>query len=149
MLKGAIVGALTLTMGMFSFAAADELGSVRQVASLQQPEQASGNTGPVIKETHIARLRAALNLKPEQQRHWAPVESALRALARQQSRDVSGAGLVQRISDKASAMAGTAVKLKRLASAAAPLIRVLDDSQKQSAMSYVHGAGFGHLAAAF
>jgi hypothetical protein len=56
---------------------------------------------------------------------------------------------MQRVGDKATTMAGTAMKLRRLASAAAPLIRVLDDGQKRNAMSFAHSAGFGHLAAAF
>lgn len=143
MLKGAIVGAIALTMGMMSFASAESLDSTQPVA------QAARLSGPVISETHIAKLRSVLNLTSEQQRYWAPVESALRALARQQAREVGSGGLVQRMSDKASTVAATAVSLKRLASAAAPLIRVLNDDQKQSAMSFAHSAGFGHLAQAF
>src|SRR5262245_27639634 len=142
MWKGAIVGAMALTMGTMSFAAAETVGAAGQ-------QQAVGHAVPVIREAHIARLRTILNLKPEQERYWAPVESALRALARQQSRGDGSAGLVRRMSDKATAMAGTAVQLRRLASVAGPLIRVLDDSQKSRAMSFVHSAGFGHLAAAF
>jgi hypothetical protein len=56
---------------------------------------------------------------------------------------------MQRMGDKATRVAGTAVHLKRIASAAAPLIRVLDESQKRSAVSFAQGAGFGHLAQAF
>jgi hypothetical protein len=143
MLKGAIVGALALTMGI-SFAAAETLG-----APDAQYERGGGHSGPVIKEGHIARLRAALNLTPEQQRYWGPVEAALRALARSQAREEASVGFVARMSDKASRMAGTAVHLKRLSSAAAPLIKVLDENQKRSAMSFAQGAGFGHLAQAF
>lgn len=141
MWKGALVGAMALTMGTMSFAIADTLGAP------QQREQS--HAGPIVREAHIARLRTILNLKPEQQRYWVPVESALRALARQQAREGAGAGLVRRMSDRAAAMAGTAVQLRRLASAAGPLIRVLDDSQKSSAASFVQSAGFGHLAASF
>jgi hypothetical protein len=142
MLKGAIVGAMAFTMGMMSFAGAETLGEPHK-----QDIVASHN-GPAIKETHISRLRAVLNLTAEQQRYWAPVESALRSLARQQARQGAGAGLVQRMSDKAKTVAGTAVQLRRLASAAAPLIRVLNDGQKQSAISFIQSAGFGHLASA-
>ena len=106
MLKGAIVGAMALTMGMISFAAAETLGS----PEAQQERQIS-HGGPLIKEGQITRLRAALNLTVEQQRHWGPVESALRALARQQARDEASTGLMQRMSDKATRMAGTAVQL--------------------------------------
>jgi hypothetical protein len=144
MLKGAIVGAMALTMGMMSWAAAETLG-----APEQQQERVASHAGSAIKESHIARLRTVLNLTADQQRYWGPVESALRALARQQARQEGGTGLVRRMSNKATAMAGTAVQLRRLASAAAPLIRALDDGQKRSAMSFAQSAGFGHLAAAF
>ena len=77
------------------------------------------------------------------------MSSALRALARSQAREEASAGLVARVSEKATRMAGTAVHLKRLASAAAPLIKVLEESQKRSAVSFVQSAGFGHLAQAF
>lgn len=144
MLKGAIVGALALAMGI-SFAAAETLGE----AGAQYERGGASHGGPVVKEAHIARLRAALNLTAEQQRYWGPVESALRALARTQAREEASAGLVARMSDRATRMAGTAVQLKRLASAAAPLIKVLDENQKRSAVSFAQGAGFGHLAQAF
>jgi hypothetical protein len=145
MLKGAVVGVLALTMGISFAVAAEPSGG----ADSQQEQVATPHRGPVIKEAHIARLRAALNLTPEQQKYWAPVESALRALAREQAREEASAGVVQRMSDRASEMAGTAVHLKRLASAAAPLIKVLDESQKRSAMTFARNAGFGHLAQAF
>ena len=132
MWPGAIVGALTLTMGITSFAAADDTMGAPQAHQQMQQERVAGHGGPVIREAHIARLRSALNLKPEQQ-----------------ARDDAGGGFVSRVSDKATAMAGTAVQLRRLASAAGPLIRALDENQKNSAMSVVHSSGFGHLAAAF
>lgn len=144
MLKAAIVGAMALTMGMPSFAAAETLGS----PEAQQERQVS-HGAPLIQEGQITRLRTALNLTAEQQRHWGPVESALRALARQQAREEASTGLMQRMSDKATRMAGSAVQLKRLASAAAPLIKVLDENQKRSAVSFAQSAGFGHLAQAF
>jgi hypothetical protein len=143
MLKRAIVGALALTMGTVSFSAAET-----QVGS-QYERGGARHGGPVVKEAHIARLRAALNLTAEQQRYWGPVESALRALARSQAREEASAGLMARMSDKATRMAGTAVHLKRLVSAATPLIKVLDENQKRSAVSFAQGAGFGHLAQAF
>lgn len=144
MWKAALVGMIALTTGTDSLAVADALDG-----SPARHEQAVHQSGSVISESHIARLRASLSLKPEQQRYWGPVESALRALARQQGREASGGGFVSRMSERASSVAGTAVQLRRLASAAAPLIRVLDDNQKQRAMSFAQSSGFGHLAAAF
>ena len=147
MLKGAIVGAIALTMGSGSFARAETLGAPQDRA--QQQVQSAPYSGALIKEAHIARLRSALNLTPSQQPYWLPVEAALRKLARAQAMEDSPAGMVQRMSHKAQTLAGTAVQLRRLASAAAPLIRVLDESQKRNAMSFASSAGFGHLASAF
>jgi hypothetical protein len=144
MWKGALVGAIALTTAVTPLAVAEPWE-----APQKNQERVASHTRPILQESHITRLRAALNLTPEQQKYWAPVEAALRALARQQAREGVGSGMMQRMSDKASTMAGTAVKLRRLASAAAPLIRVLDDGQKRNAVSFAHSAGFGHLAAAF
>ena len=144
MLKGAIVGALALTMGMTSLASADTWDS-----PAKHQDRVASHSGPAIKEAHIARLRTVLNLTAEQQRYWGPVENALRALARQQAREEASAGAMQGMSDKATTTASTAMQLRRLTSVAAPLIRVLDDGQKRSAMSFAQSAGFGHLAAAF
>ncbi len=144
MLKGAIVGALTLTMGI-SFAAAETLGE----AGAQYERGSASRRARRQGSAHRAASRTVLNLTAEQQKYWGPVESALRALARSQAREEASAGLVARVSEKATRMAGTAVHLKRLASAAAPLIKALDESQKRSAVSFVQSAGFGHLAQAF
>jgi hypothetical protein len=140
MLKAAVVGAVVLTAGMTSFAVAETLGEPAK------QEIVARQSGPIIRDAHIARLRTVLNLTADQQKYWAPVEAALRTLARQQAREESGAGLVQRMSNKARTVAGTAVQLRRLASAAAPLIRALSDGQKQNAISFIQSAGFGHLA---
>jgi len=134
MLKGALVSAVVLTLGMTSLASAETM----QVASYEQSE-----LGVTVKESHIARLRAVLKLTPEQRPYWAPVESALRALVRGQ--EASAGGIVQR----ASAAAVDAIKLRRLAAAARPLIRVLDDEQKHDAMILARNLGFDRLVAAF
>ena len=144
MWKVALVGAVALTTVTMPLAAAEPWE-----APQNQQEGVASSAGPILRESHITRLRAALNLTPEQQKYWAPVEAALRALARQQAREETGSGMMQRMSDKATTMAGSAVKLRRLASAATPLIRVLDEAQKRNAMSFANSAGFGHLAAAF
>jgi hypothetical protein len=134
MLKGAIVGALALTTGTMSFAVAETLDA-------PQAQAHQRHAGPVIRETHIARLRSILNLTAEQQRFWGPVEAALRAVARQQAQADGGIS--------PTATANTAAQLRRLAAVAQPLLRSLDEGQKQNAMSFVNSSGFGHLAAAF
>jgi hypothetical protein len=135
MLKGALVGAIVLTLGMTSLASAETM----QVASYER----GSDLGITVKETHIARLKAVLNLTPEQRPYWAPVEAALRALVRGQ--EASAGGIMQR----ASAAAVDAVKLRRLAAVARPLIKVLDDGQKREAMVLVRNLGFDRVMAAF
>jgi hypothetical protein len=99
---------------------------------------------PVVSEGQIARLKSALNLKPEQQRFWPAVASALRNLSNRQNRaQADGWGA------RAAAVALDANALRRVAAAAAPLIRSLDDRQKQDGMRLVQALGFGHLASAF
>jgi hypothetical protein len=142
MWKAALAGAIALAFGTISTASAEpeRTGAV--------PTEVSAQSGPLVTESHIAGLKSALRLTPEQRVHWAPVESALRALARQQRRDV-GSGFVERMKDRASSVAGTAVQLRRLASAARPLIRSLSDEQKSSAMGVIRRHGFERMLAMF
>jgi len=106
-----------------------------------------GNT-VIITESHIARLKAALKLTPAQEPHWAPVEAALRSLKRP-LQDESNRGMVYRLSSKASAIVVDAMGFQRVAAAAQPLLRMLDDEQKQTAMSAARAMGIANLAAAF
>ena len=82
-------------------------------------------------EGQIAQAKAALNLTPQQARHWPRVAAAVRAVARQAN------------SASASARASGA---GRVLSAAIPLIRTLSPEQRQTAVSLVHAMGYGHIA---
>lgn len=86
----------------------------------------------VVTEGKIARLRAALRLTGEQLQHWRPVEAALRAAIREQR---EGQGLVQKVRDRVSTYAGSAMALQRAMSAAGPLIASLDEKQRESGRS--------------
>ena len=103
-------------------------------------------------EAGIARFKAALRLKPEQLRHWPRVEAALRSMANEGDRvEVASAepGLLRRVGRKASELAMNASSIRRLMSAAQPLVKSLDEDQKREAMSMARSMGFGHLAARF
>jgi hypothetical protein len=143
MRKGTLAGALALAMGMISLTSAvsaQELASVRTESS----------AGVVVKESHIARLKSVLNLTAEQRPYWAPVEAALRDLARNQREEASAdAGVVHRWSGRAVSVAGDAMRIRRLAAAARPLINLLDDGQKREAMQLARNLGFDRLVAAF
>ena len=143
MRKGAFAGAVALAMGMISLtsmAPAQELASIRTESS----------AGVVVKESHIARLKSVLNLTAEQRPYWEPVEAALRDLARNQREEASAdAGLVHRWSGRAVSVASDAMRIRRLAAAARPLIGMLDDGQKRDAMQLARNLGFDRLVAAF
>jgi len=116
---------------------------------------AAADTGRL--EAGIARFKAALRLKPAQERHWPRVEAALRAMAsdgerqqvadgRQQVADASGnPGILRR----ATEMAMSANAMRRLVSAAQPLVKSLDEDQKREAITLARAMGFGSLAARF
>ena len=146
MWKAALVGAIALTTGtVFSVSAQAQSFAVDSYES-----QAPAQRGPVITEAHIARLKSALNLTGAQHQLWAPVESALRGLARSQREENSNSGFVRRMTDRATAMASTAMQMRRLSAAAGPLIRSLDDTQKHNGMMVARRFGFErYVAAAF
>lgn len=132
MWKAALVGAFALaTIGTTGVSAQDF----------------DGNT-VIITESHIGRFKAALRLTPAQERFWGPVEAALRSLKRP-VQDDGNHGMVYRLSSKASAMVVDAMGFQRVAAAAQPLLRTLDDEQKQSAMNAARAMGFANLASAF
>jgi hypothetical protein len=146
MLKAALVGAMALTMGTVLSVSAQAQSFAVDSYENHTPAQ----RGPVITEGHIARLKSALNLTSAQHQYWGPVESALRGLARSQRDENSNAGFVRRMTDRASAMASSAMQMRRLSAAAGPLIRSLDDTQKHNGMMVARRFGFErYVAAAF
>jgi hypothetical protein len=112
---------------------------------------ASAEASPRL-EAGIARFKSALRLKPAQERHWPRVEAALRSIAsdgdRQQVADASGqTGFFGRVGSRATEMALSAVSMRRLVSAAQPLVKSLDEDQKREALTLARAMGFGSLAA--
>ena len=147
MWKAALAGAFGLAVGMNSLATAQEVAAYESYEAGAAGSSSSGSSGPVVTEAHIGRLRSSLRLTPEQHAHWAPVESALRALSRQQRQE--GAGFVSRMRDRASAMASAAVQMRRLTAVSGPLINSLDEQQKQRGMALIRRFGFERLMASY
>jgi hypothetical protein len=105
-------------------------------------------------EAGIARFKAALRLTPQQEKHWPRVEAALRSIAsesdRQQVADASPQpGFFRRVGTRATEMAMGASSMRRLVSAAQPLVKSLDENQKREAITLARAMGFGGLAARF
>ena len=127
-------------------------------------------------DAKIAAVHAGLQLTPDQEKNWPPVEAAVRDFAKQRidranaraserelrraERDQKGAenrgpdqatpdkswDPVTRLRERADNMAATATSLKRIADAADPLYKSLDDGQKRrlamlTRMGGSHGGG--------
>ena len=133
MWKAALVGAFALAAIGMSGVSAQEF---------------EGNS-VIVTESHIASFKAALKLTAAQERHWPAVESALRSLAKRQAHDDGNSGMVYRLSSKAAGIVVDAIGFKRVAAAAAPLLKSLDEEQKQNALQAASAMGFSNLASAF
>ncbi len=109
-------------------------------------------------DARIAAVKAGLKLTPDQEKLWPPVEAAVRDFAKlridranarmnaerdsQDSQKPSDP--VARLRDRADTMAATAAAMKRIADAADPLYKTLDDGQKRRLAILTHmGGRFG------
>jgi len=118
-------------------------------------------------DARIAAVKAGLKLTPDQEKLWGPVESAVRdfaklrierAEARMAARKAHEDGAnkdaapnpVERLQKHADSMAVTAAALKKVADAADPLYKTLDDGQKRRLGGLTHmdrrfgGGGWHH-----
>jgi hypothetical protein len=124
----------------------------QQKAAAPAPERPTVNQLVAHDDVRIARLKADLRLKQEQEGAWAKLESAMRDIARKRAerflarldesekRD-KPLTLIERLRVEAEVMAQRAVDLKRVADAAEPLFGDnFDDRQKRlvSAMIGAH-----------
>ncbi len=88
-------------------------------------------------DARIAALHAGLKLTAEQEKNWPAVESALRELAKQRSERFAARAStdrpkdpIERLNLRADVMGQRAASLKKLADAAGPLYKSLDEGQK-------------------
>jgi hypothetical protein len=116
-------------------------------------------------DAKIAAVHAGLKLSADQEKLWPPVESAVRdlvkiridrakakeaAAAAAKSDDQSKRDPVARLRNRAEKMAVTAAALKKIADAADPLYKTLDDGQKRRLKILTHmerrfgGGGWRH-----
>jgi hypothetical protein len=107
-------------------------------------------------DARIAAVKAGLKLTPDQEKLWPPVEQAVRDFAklridranarmnapRDDAQDQQKpADPVARLHERADTMATTAAALKRIADAADPLYKTLDDGQKRRLAILTHMSG--------
>ena len=134
---------MTFCAGIFALAIAGVLPGMPAQATEFAAEQG------LHASIDIPRIKSALKLTPQQARYWAPVEAALRDLARHQStHNAESEGFVRRVSHRAVSIVLTSAAVQRLASAARPLIAALSDEQKRSAQSLAQEMGLGPVVAA-
>lgn len=110
-------------------------------------------------DARIAAVKAGLKLTPDQEKLWPPLETAVRdftklradrANVRMQARQAAGAretrpDPVTRLRNRAERMADTSAALKKIADAADPLYKTLDDGQKRrlAVLTRMEGGFFG------
>src|ERR1700754_4983275 len=93
-------------------------------------------------DARIAAVKAGLKLTADQEKLWPPVEAAVRDFAKlrldranarmnAQHDDAQKPDPVTRLRDRADTMAATAAAMKKIADAADPLYKTLDDGQKR------------------
>ena len=109
-------------------------------------------------DARIAAVHAGLKLTPDQEKLWPPVETAVRDFAKlridranarmkaenDQTDQQKPDDPVARLRERAENMATSAAALKKIADAADPLYKTLDDGQKRRlALLTHHGGQFG------
>jgi LTXXQ motif family protein len=96
-------------------------------------------------DARIAAVKAGLKLTPDQEKLWPPVEAAVRDFAKlridranarmnadRDSQDSQNpTDPVTRLRERADTMAASAAAMKKIADAADPLYKTLDDGQKR------------------
>lgn len=102
-----------------------------------------GKDAGALMMAQVTRMKRTLRLTPEQLEQWAPVEAALREIARQYA---------GRRADPSRPLGGIALSeeaTNRLSWAAAPLIMSLREDQKHDARQLARGMGLTQVASAF
>ncbi|MGO4712865.1 Spy/CpxP family protein refolding chaperone [Bradyrhizobium sp. 2TAF24] len=102
-------------------------------------------------DARIAAVKAGLKLTPEQEKNWPAIESAVRDFAKQRI-DRANASAdktppedpIVRLRERADRMATAGAGLKRIADAAEPLYKTLDDGQKRRLAFLTRGFGGHH-----
>jgi hypothetical protein len=135
---------MTVCAGVIALAA---LSLLSIVPSARAADMMDGAASAHTASIDVARIKSALHLTPAQEPYWAPVEAALRELARRQERDAND-GLVRRVSKRVVQVALNSATVHRLAAAARPLVKTFDEQQMRTAHGLAQEMGFGPVVAA-
>jgi hypothetical protein len=149
MWKIVLAGTTALAIGAGTLAYAQQGQDNRDFAPRWRP---SAEDLSALGDARIAALHAGLKLNAEQEKNWPPVEAALRELAKQRAERFAARASadrpqdpLERLSLRAEAMSQSGAAMKKLADAAGPLYKSLDDGQKRRFVMLAHigGRGFG------
>ena len=137
---------MVLCAGVFALATVGLLSDGSQARAM---EIAAFNSvqGQASAAINIPRIKSVLKLTAAQEPYWAPVEAALRDIARRQTQTES-AGFVRRISNRVVTVVLNSAAVQRLAVAARPLIGSLDADQRRAAQGLAQEMGLGPVVAA-
>lgn len=134
MLKYVLAGTTALALAGATFAYAQQPGAD---AHRGRGPQWKAEDVAALGDARIAALKAGLKLTPDQEKNWPAVETAMRDLAKQRSERFAARASaekpkdpIERLSLRADIMQSRGAALKKLADAAGPLYKSLDDSQK-------------------
>ncbi|WP_315834892.1 Spy/CpxP family protein refolding chaperone [Bradyrhizobium prioriisuperbiae] len=102
-------------------------------------------------DARIAAVKAGLKLTAEQEKNWPAIESAVRDFAKQRI-DRANASTdtkeqqdpIARLRERSDRMAATAAGLKKIADAADPLYKTLDEGQKRRLTFLTRMGGHHH-----
>lgn len=148
MLKAIVAGAVALTIGGASLVYAQRAPRAGMTAEDAQ----------AFVDARLAGVKAGLKLTPDQEKNWPAVEAAVRDLAKERigrmqerraQREVRRDDKAPReprdgiemLRKRADMMSARAAGLKRLADAAEPLYKSLDDAQKRRLHVLARGLG--------
>ncbi len=148
MWKVIVAGAVALTLGSASLVYAQMGPRGRMTAEDAQ----------ALVDARVAGLKAGLKLTPDQEKNWPAVEAAIRDLAKeriarmeerrarrqarregQEQQEQTQRDGIALLRQRADALTRRAANLKRLADAAEPLYKSLDDNQKRRLQFLVRG----------
>ena len=134
MWKTFLAGSTALTIAGATLAYAQQGPGGRDFAPRWQP---SAEDISAFGDARIAALHAGLKLTAEQEKNWPAVESALRGLAKQRSERFAARASadrpkdpVERLALRADVLTQRGAALKKLADAAGPLYKSLDEGQQ-------------------
>ncbi len=149
MKKTIVAATLTAVLAGTSLAG---IAYAQQQRGERRAERLSDDDRAAFVDARLAGLKAGLKLTAEQDKLWPPVEAALREAAQmraqraaqfRQEREANQSDVdpIKRMRAAADMMAGRSATIRKLADAAEPLYKTLDEGQKRRLTVLMRGGG--------